>query len=176
MPIAYTTALRLEGVEEYASPADLLAATGEIAKPFDPNFRVGPKTWRRLADGDSPEEMLVYRAFKGFDANLRPILKNFFLTPKEAATLNIPPSGPNTTNTPGADKPYCPLPLRELKDDEVLRPNVNPIGLPMVWTAAELAVQDTAFTTAHVAMLQRIDAGVVELVAAIKRLAAKFGL
>ena len=138
----------------YGSREDYTAATGKPCPPWNPKRL--PKSWEDLSALSSTEDMVVYdRTFTGFVSGL-PKWRRLFLTPAEAASVNIPPVG--VPEVPGADKPGVPCPMRELADDEVLKPGPGPMGIgaPQVWKESELAGIEVGFCASDRALLVKI--------------------
>lgn len=123
------------------------------------------KHWADPAALQSAEDMVVYKTFVKL-ADGKPVWKNIFLTPHEAATLNIPPA--NQTADPAAPKPEWPFPARDLADDEVIVVAKGTLGggLYQIVTAAELAAQEEWEGISY----SRYDRSILE------RLAAKQGV
>jgi hypothetical protein len=124
--------------------------------PYNPGR--APKYW---ADPDaltSDEDMVIYERVLVGIKDGQPQWRRLFLAPYEAATYNIPPTGIGMTNVPGADKPPVPVPMRELADDEVIKPGFG--NVPVVWKASEIATPDQAsgFTGDDRALLKAIAA------------------
>ena len=100
--------------------------TGFTPPLWDP--KRPPKYWFDPKAMDSPRRVVIYDNVLAISENgtllrddqNRPAL-NMLVLPKEiAATVNIPPKGPNSTNIPGADQPEVQMPLRSLADNEEL--------------------------------------------------------
>jgi hypothetical protein len=97
-------------------------ATGQEAPAWNPYRR--PKYWFDPAARDSRTRRIVYTQalaeppIAGPDG--KPMLDALVLDRDEAATVNIPPKGPGTTNTPGAGEPEIPCPMRPLEPNEEL--------------------------------------------------------
>jgi hypothetical protein len=129
----------------YASREAYKAATGKEAPPWNPGLH--PKAWEDPAALSATEDMVVYDLiFVKFDANQKPVFKKLFLSPAEAANVNIAPKGTGMTNVSGADAPEVLCPLRPLEDHEVLKPTFGDV--PNVFEAIELVSVDTGFTMA----------------------------
>ena len=96
-------------------------ATGQKCPPWNPYRR--PKYWFDPAAKESRSRRVTYdRALAepptGPDG--KPMLDVLVLDREEASTVNIPPTGPGSTNTPGAAQPEIPCPLRALELNEEL--------------------------------------------------------
>lgn len=118
-----------------------------------------PKAWedpaaqQKLKVGTVP--YTVYdRIFVGFDAAGAPKFEPLGMPVSEAKTVNIPPKGEGMTNVPGTGAPEVPCPIRELEDDEILKPGFG--NVPQVFRAAELVTVDTGFTQADRELLIKI--------------------
>lgn len=101
-------------------------ATGQAPPPWDP--KRPPKYWFDPKAMDSPRRIVIYDSVLAVSENgtllrddqNRPAIDTLVLQKEIAATVNIPPKGPNSTNIPGADQPEVQMPLRSLADNEEL--------------------------------------------------------
>jgi hypothetical protein len=152
----------------YDTRESYAAATGQPPPDWNPLRQ--PKGWFDPKAPQSPSRRVVYdRAMvlndKGsplWDDRGNLILDALVLDKIEAATVNIAPKGPGMTNVPGADVAEVPAPMRELKDDEVIKPS-RPMNIPVVYLASELTPvgdQAAGFTGADRADLKAIKAKV----------------
>lgn len=143
--------------QTYASREAYEQSTGKTCPTWDPTR--APKAWE---DPGAQQKLkvgtvayTVYdRIFVGFDASGAPIFEPLGMPVAEAKTVNIAPTGPGSTNVPGASAPTVPCPLRELEDDEVLKPGFG--NVPQVFRAAELVTVDTGFTQADRELLIKV--------------------
>jgi len=131
----------------YATREDFQAATLEEAPPWNP-YRF-PKNWFDPNAKTNPSRVIVYEHAFAVDANTGQVLENPDGTPKfdklalsrdEAATVNIPPTGPGQTDVPGADQTPVPVPMRALAPNEVIVPGFG--NVPELWTTDELQEKD----------------------------------
>lgn len=149
------TALNL--FQSFSTQLEYEKITGKLAPEWNPSRR--PKNWFDPEAINATEDMVVYdKCFIGFDSNSNPKWRKLFLTPIEASTVNIPIKGNelSTTNIPGADQPSVPMPLRELADNEVLKPGFG--NLPLLYTADEVAGIEVGFTQTDHDLLVKIAA------------------
>jgi hypothetical protein len=105
----------------YATREDYQKATGQEPPPWNPYRQ--PKHWFDPAAAESRSRRVVYEyviAEPPAGPDGKPALDVLVLDREEAATVNIPPTGPGTTNTPGAGAPDVPCPMRALEPNEEL--------------------------------------------------------
>ena len=108
----------------YSTREDYQKATGHVAPPWDP--KRPPKYWLDPKAIESPRKIVVYDNALAVSENGtllrddqgRPAMEALVLPKEIAATVNIPPKGPNSVNIPGADQPEVQMPLRELRENE----------------------------------------------------------
>ncbi len=101
-------------------------ATGEDPPPWNPNKP--PKAWFDPEARNSTRRSIVYQnviamspsGYPLASPEGKPMLDVLVLSKEDAGTVNIPPKGPGSTNTPGADAPEVPVPLRPLEPNEEL--------------------------------------------------------
>jgi hypothetical protein len=124
---------------------------------FDKTKRI--KRWADPSALQSPDDMVVYRVFVKLDLSGKPVWKNIFLTPAEASAYNIPPTGPLDTSSVSGSVPECPIPARQLADDEVIVNVPGPFGgLYQVVTTADLQAAEVGFTQGDRDLLKKIAA------------------
>jgi hypothetical protein len=107
----------------YQSREDYAMAQGKDAPPFDATRP--PKYWFDPAADSSPVRTIVYQNVLAYaengglllDADGKPQVEATVMLKKDAANVNIPPSGPAV---PGATVPPVPVPLRALDAAEEL--------------------------------------------------------
>ncbi len=136
----------------YATREAFVFATGEPFPAYDPEKPA--KYWYDPNAEFSNEDIIVYdRVFVKL-LNDKPVWKRLFLTPAQAATVNIPPAGvPGDPSSPTGQGKFVPVPMRELEDDETI---ISTMGIPMVYTAAELEKREVGFSQADRERLKRI--------------------
>ena len=127
--------------------------------PSDPSFDATRlvKTWidtgsvaLKAAEANGDEFVVYDRVFDHFGPEEKPIFKRMFMPPVEARSYNFADSG---SNAPGTNVASRPVPLRELADDEILKPAMG--GIPQLWTASELAATTAVPFTGEIADLIR---------------------
>jgi len=134
-------------------------AIGTNAPEWNPSR--SPKYWFDPKAKDSVRSRVAYRqalvtSEKGAplaDPQGKPLLDVLVLPKEEAATVNIPP---NRTNTPGADAPFVPVPLRELEANEELFFAFG--GVVAVRNTSFEAPAESGFTASDRALLKAIAA------------------
>lgn len=133
-------------------------ATGFAPPPWDP--KRPPKYWFDPKALESPRRIVIYDNVLAISENGtllvdgRPALDTLVLPKEIAATVNIPPKGPNSTNVPGADQPEVQMPLRDLQSGEELVWRFP--GVITVQTKLETEQQSTGWTVSDRMLLQAI--------------------
>jgi hypothetical protein len=109
----------------YATPEDFEKATGQACPPWDPTR--APKHWydpkpvKKFVGPGNIAYTSYDRVWLGSrDAANNPVLDPLVISMDQAAAVNIAPTGPGTTNIPGADVPEVPAPMRALEPNEEL--------------------------------------------------------
>lgn len=139
----------------YSTREEYEKATGEEAPPWNPYRQ--PKYWFDPAASQSPSRRVVYNyalADPPGGPDGKPMLDALVLDRDEAATVNIPPKGPGTTNTPGAGAPEVPCPMRPLAPNEELA--FDFAGIIVVRNTDLWATLETGFSTGDRRLLQAI--------------------
>jgi hypothetical protein len=137
-------------------------AVGQEPPPWNPQRP--PKAWFDPEAKDATRRNIVYdnviamsesgHPLVGPDG--KPMLDVLLLKKEDAATVNIPPKGLGTTNTPGADTPAVPVPLRPLDPNEELFFDFG--GVVAVKNRALFPQLEVGFTLEDRLLLQRIAA------------------
>ena len=110
----------------YQTREAFLKATGHEAPAWDPTRP--PKAWEDPKASQTQRRNVVYDFVVAYAANgallvgadYKPTLDLLVLPKDQAATVNIPPKGPNASNVPGAEVPEVAPPLRALEPNEEL--------------------------------------------------------
>ena len=111
---------------------------------FDKTKRI--KRWADPKALLSEEDMVVYKTFVKLDATGKPVWKNIYLTKPEAAAYNMPPAGQPVDSNSVSGGPECPIPARELREDEVIVNVPGPFGgVYQIVTASELEQKPITF-------------------------------
>ena len=125
---------------KHATRAAYRLATGKEPPAHIPTQRT--KLWEDKDQEGSTEDMVFYdRVIVSADKS-GIVFKRKFMTPREAANVNIPP-GLNA-NEVKTQEPEIGSPLRELAEDEVLKLAEGPTGYNwLVWKADEIPEPST---------------------------------
>lgn len=137
-------------------------ATGQEPPPWDPQRP--SKAWFDPQAHTSPRRNVVYDAVLAMSENGnalagpdgKPMLDILLLKREEAATVNIPPKGPGTTNLPGTEVPEVPFPLRALEPNEELAFEFG--GIVVVRNKELYPLTLVGFTAEDRALVKRIAA------------------
>ncbi len=109
----------------YATREDFEKMTGQVCLPWNParapKYWYDPKPVKKFTGPGNVAYTSYDRIWLGNrDAANNPVLDPLVLSLDEAASANIPPTGPGSTNTEGADAPAVPAPMRALEPNEQL--------------------------------------------------------
>ncbi len=109
----------------YATREEYEKKSGKTCPPWDPTrapkYWLDPKPVKKFVGPGNVAYTGYDRVWLGSrDAANNPLLDPLVITLDQAATVNIPPTGPGSTNTPGADIPAVPVPMRALEPNEEL--------------------------------------------------------
>jgi hypothetical protein len=102
---------------------------GEVLSAWTSSRR--PKAWRttdpaaipgtQFFEFDDVPMVTFQRVFFGkAGTDGRGVLESLTMTVEEANTFNIAPTGPGSTNVPGADRPPRPVPVKQLSSVQAL--------------------------------------------------------